>query len=348
MRFRSILLASVMLLATGCDYDSSGYPSGPGTVYPPAPTRLWAEGLWTVSGVPGEINRLDASQLLTTGTLIPATRLSTPSASLFTLNSIAFDNQGVMWVASEEDSVLLGFIAGNEGATGSVTPAITINPIAGSIAAPTGIAFDTDGSLWMANIGNGTIVRFDKSQLARSGTPIPTVTITGVPHPSGLAFDASGTLWVTDLRANTVSRYLRGQLLTSGDKEPAIVLSSNANSLVNPSGIAFDSFNNMWIANNGNESVVEFRPPERTSSGSPAPALTLRPTQAPLGGPVGIAFDAEGSIWIAGAQGVLSKFTAASIAASGPDEPVLQVKLQNNVLLWSIAFFPKPVGFPLN
>jgi sugar lactone lactonase YvrE len=181
-----------------------------------------------VSGVPGEINRLDASQLLTTGTLIPATRLSTPSASLFTLNSIAFDNQGVMWVASEEDSVLLGFIAGNEGATGSVTPAITINPIAGSIAAPTGIAFDTDGSLWMANIGNGTIVRFDKSQLARSGTPIPTVTITGVPHPSGLAFDASGTLWVTDLRANTVSRYLRGQLLTSGDKEPAIVLSSNA------------------------------------------------------------------------------------------------------------------------
>lgn len=346
MRFRLTLLGLVVLFGTGCDYNTD-YTSGPPVVYPPAAT-FFADGLWTVSGAPGEIARLDATQLLTGGTLTPATKLFTSSASLFTLNSIAFDDAGVMWVASEDDSELLGFAPGTEGATGFITPSIILQSVSGSIARPTGMAFDNDGSLWIANFANGTIVRFDKSQLSKSGAPVPSVTITGVANPTGLAFDASATLWVTDLHANTVSRYLRGQLTTSGEKPPAIVLSASSNSLVNPAGIAFDSFNNMWIANTGGESVVEFRPPQRTSSGSPIPIVTLQPTETSLEVPAGLAFDAEGSLWIMGVHGTLSKFTAGSIAGSGNAEPLLQVKLANNVLLWSIAFWPKPSGFPIN
>jgi sugar lactone lactonase YvrE len=345
MRFSWTLLGLMVLLASGCDYNPD-YTSAPPMVDPPA--VAFAEGLWTVSGAPGEIVRLDATQLLTDGTLTPATRLFTSSASLFTLNSIAFDDAGVMWVASEDDSELLGFAPGTEGAAGFITPSISIRPVSGSIAGPTGMAFDIDGSLWVANLANGTIVRFEKSQLSKSGAPIPSVTITGVANPTGLAFDASATLWVTDLRANTVSRYLRGQLTTSGEKPPAIVLRASSNSLVNPAGIAFDSFNNMWIANTGAESVVEFRPPQRTSSGSPIPVVTIRPTETSLGVPAGLAFDTEGSLWIMGGQGTLSKFTAGSIAGSGNAEPLLQVKLANSVLLWSVAFWPKPSGFPLN
>ncbi len=345
MRIRSTLLGLVVLVAMGCGY-SSDYTSGPPVVNPPAAT--FAEGLWTVSGAPGEIARLDATQLLADGTQTPATRLFTSSVSLFALNSIAFDDAGVMWVASVADSELLGFAPGTEGAAGFITPSIILRPVSGSIAVPTGMAFDSDGSLWVANHGNGTIVRFDKAQLSKSGAPVPSITITGVANPTGLAFDASATLWVTDLQANTVSRYLRGQLLTSGEKPPAIVLSATSNSLVNPGGIAFDSFNNMWIANTGAESVVEFRPPQRTASGSPIPVVTLRPTEASLGAPAGLAFDPDGSLWIMGVQGTLSKFTAGSIAGSGNAEPLLQVQVANSTLLWSIAFWPKPSGFPLN
>src|SRR3954469_19696789 len=110
MRFSSLLLSTVILFASACDYNSS-YPSGP-TVYPPPVTTKFAEGLWTVSGSPGEIARLDATQLLVSGTQTPLTRLSTSSASLFTLNSIAFDDDGVMWVASEDDSQVLAFGTG--------------------------------------------------------------------------------------------------------------------------------------------------------------------------------------------------------------------------------------------
>lgn len=251
-----------------------------------------------------------------------------------------------MWIASRDDSVLAGFVAGD--VVSSMDPSIIIKSKEGSIAGPLGIAFDHDRSLWVSNFVSGTIVRFDRSQLAVSGAPTPSVTITGIAHPTGLAFDAQGALWVTDILANTVSKYLRGQLFTSGDKPPAIVLSANGNSLVNPSGIAFDSFNNMWIANPGNQTVVAFRPPQRGSTSSPAPFLTLAPTQQPLENPAGIAFDQQGSLWIIGVSGLLSKFTADDIAASGPAEPTLQMRIENHLLVWGIAFWPKPSGFPLN
>lgn len=141
---------------------------------------------------------------------------------------------------------------------------------------------------------------------------------------------------------------MRGQLLASGNKTPAVVLSANGLSLVNPSGIAFDSFNNMWITNTGAQSVVAFRPPQRVATGSVAPFLTLSPGAMPLESPTGIAFDQTGNLWVMGLSGLLSKFTAAEIAASGPAEPSLQMRVDNHMLLWNIAFWPRPSGFPLN
>lgn len=346
MRFITLRAALALLVtatAAACDY-----PAYPPTAPPeqPPPTATFPAGLWTVSGALSEIARLDDDQLLTSGPKIPATKLFTSNVALTWLNSIAFDSTGTMWIGSRDDSVLAAFVGGDNSA--SATPSIIIKSKAQSLAGISGIAFDFDRSLWVANFAAGTIVRFDKTQLAASGSPVPSVTISGVAHPTGLAFDATGALWVTDAVANTISRYLRGQLLSSGDKEPAIVLSATGNSLVNPTGIAFDSFNNMWVANLGGQSVVAFRPPQRGSSGAPAPFLTLAPTVMPLDNPTGLAFDQDGSLWIMGVFGLLSKFTAADIAASGPAEPTLQMRIENHLLIWNIAFWPKPSGFPLN
>jgi hypothetical protein len=49
-----------------------------------------------------------------------------------------------------------------------------------------------------------------------------------------------------------------------------------------------------------------------------------------------------------GLTGVLTKFMALEIAASGRVVPNLQIRIPDRVLFWSIAFWPKPAGFPLN
>jgi sugar lactone lactonase YvrE len=339
---------ALLLLAGACDYEPAYIVTPPPVPAPVDSAReSFPEGLWTISGTSGQIVRLDASQLSTDGVHAPVTRLFTSSANLISLNSVAFDSAGTMWVASVDDSRVLAFEPGEADASGFTTPAVILSPNSGSIAGPSGIAFDSHRNLWVANFTSGTIVRFDRSQLERSGAPVPAVIVSGIAHPTGLAFDAAGALWVTDIQANTVSRYLPDQLLNSGDQPPAVVLSAVAGSFTNPSGIAFDSFNNMWVANTGNESVVVLRPPQRAASGAPVP-FTIRLASSNLANPSGLAFDQEGSLWVMGISGILSKFTAGSLAASGPAEAVLQIEIPDNGLFWSIAFWPRPSGFPLN
>lgn len=344
----SMKVALLLLIAVGCD-KSYNPTTAPPVVLPPIPPAGSAQdGLWTVSGAPGEIIRLDPTQLLTTGTRTPATRLFTSSASLFALNSVAFDSNGMIWVASQDDSLLLAFAPASGDSIGFGTPAVIIAPTSGSISGPTGIAFDRDHGLWVANFASGTIVRYDRSQLATSGAPVPSVTISGIAHPTGLAFDAGGALWVSDLLSNTVSEYSVAQLSTSGERAPSVVLAPTSLSLANPSGIAFDAANNLWVANTANQSVTAFRPPQRAASGAPTPFVTLEGGDVPLGTPAGLAFDSEGSLWVVGLIGTLNKFSLASIAASGPAVPDVRIRVDNRLLFWGVAFWPKPVGLPLN
>lgn len=335
-------LGFLLFIATGCDYS----PAGPYDNPPPVQSR--DEGLWTSSGAPAEILRFNPAQLPSTGSGLPSATITTFSGSLFTLNGIAFDSTGTLWVASEDDSALLAFSPGTAPSSLPIEANIVISAKAGSISGPTGLAFDHAGGLWVANAANGTLVHFDKSQLTASGAPVPTVILSGLGRPTSLAFDVVGALWVSDILANTVSRFLVGQLFTSGEKPAAIVLSSNSGSLVNPSGIAFDAFNNLWVANTGNETVVSFAVTQRGNTNAPVPHVTLTANQQSLVSPAGLAFDADGSLWVVGVSGIMTKFAAASLGASGSPVPDVRVTITNHLLFWSVAFWPTPAGLPIN
>lgn len=333
----------ISILAIGAACDSNSVAPTP---LPPSPEVQ--PGLWMASGSPSAILRLDPAQLLENASLEPAKKLTTSSAGLFTLNSIAFDTDGTMWVASEDESLLLAFSPAAASSTGPTPATVVIRPKAGSISGPSSLAFDKQHNLWVANYANGTIARFDRPTLSASGSPTPSVVISGLGHPTSLAFDAVGTLWISDNQANTISRYLVGQLLTSGEKEAAIVLSSNANSLVNPAGIAFDAAGNLWVANTGNQTVASFGIAQRGATGSPVPRLVLSPGSSPLIIPVALAFDAEGSLWVMGGSGGLKKFEPDALDGEGSQQSSVKIVVSDHVLFWSIAFWPKPAGLPLN
>src|SRR5258705_7788831 len=120
-----IAVGSLVAGALACSYDSTqpyGTPPGGQGSPPPdttsAATTSALDGLWTSSGSGPALLRLSAAQLTGHRNITATSTITTASASLATLNSIAFENAGTMWVASENDDRLLAFGPDRLGATG--------------------------------------------------------------------------------------------------------------------------------------------------------------------------------------------------------------------------------------
>ena len=338
---RQAVFAAAFTAAIACGgYDSTS-PN-----YPPVPSS--EDGLWTASAFNPAIFRLAPSQLLTDGTPTPATSISTTSADLFNMNGIAFDTDGTMWVTSQDDSTLVGFAPAALAKSGSTPATIVISSTAGSLSGPTSLAFDPQHRLWVSNSANGTIVRFDRAQLATSGAPVPAVTIAGLGLPTGLAFDNAGSLWVADTRRRKIASFTPAQQAVSGFIAPSVVISAVATSIVNPTGLAFDASGNLWFTNPDSRSVASFTQAQLAATGSPAPSVVVSSDGASLSVPVGLAFDAGGSLWVINAAGQLEKFATASLGATGAPAPSVRLKINDGTLFWSLAFWPKPAGLPVN
>ncbi len=342
MRFnlRRVTIGLTVVIAAGCAYDS-GYTT-PNPPPPPMPG-----GLWTASASPSAILRLAPSQLGSTGALTPATTITTPSAELATLVGIAFDAAGDLWVASQDDSHLIGFAPAGLTSSGSAAAMAVIAPNAGSLSGPTSLAFDPEHRLWLANRANGTLVRFDPAQLAAGGAPVPAVILSGLDLPTSIAFDAAGSLWVSDSRANTLAKYSAAQLAASGSPAPVVLLSAAPNSLVKPSGLAFDASGNLWVANTNGASLAAFSPDQLAATGSPEPRVVLSSNDGSLTLPVGLAFDAAGNLWVVGGGGALTEFARASLGATGAPAPSARFQFTGYSLFWNVAFWPRPAGLPL-
>ncbi|MDQ6769737.1 MAG: NHL repeat-containing protein [Gemmatimonadota bacterium] len=333
---RQTAAVAAFTIALGCGYDSTTpYPS-------PIPDLSVQEGLWTSSGSSPAILRLAPSQLLTTGDRAPATEISTQSAKLFDLNGVAFNTDGTLWVTSQDDSMLVAFAPTSLAGSGAAAATTVIAHTNGSLSAPTGLAFDRQHRLWVANFGNGTIVRFDPAQLMSSGSPVPAVTISGLGKPSALAFDAAGSLWVSDGGRNKVVSYSEEQLGASGLLTPRVVISARATSIATPTGIAFDAEGNLWVASVGNQTIVAFTPAQLTATGSPIPQVVLSTNAGSLLIPTGLAFDSDGSLWVMGAAGALEKFPRTALNTTGAPAPSVRITVTGHVGYWSVALWPTP------
>jgi sugar lactone lactonase YvrE len=147
--------------------------------------------LWVANANASTVVQFTASQLTASGSPTPAVTLSATSGSLSGPAGLAFDQRGNLWVANANASTVVEFTASQLAASGSPTPPVTLGATSGSLDAPSGLAFDRSGDLWVANDISGTVVEFTASQLGASGAPTPIVTLSGsaLSGPHGLAFD---------------------------------------------------------------------------------------------------------------------------------------------------------------
>jgi sugar lactone lactonase YvrE len=209
----------------------------------------------------------------------------TNSTSLDSPYGLAFDPSGNLWVADLLNGRVLEYTAPfstHEAASLVIgEPSFTAANDEVSktgLNAPNSLAFDSSGNLWVVDghrvleyaaplatheaaslvIGQNT---FTNSSTATDST--------GLNIPNGLAFDSSGNLWVADKVNNRVLEYksplstfeaaslVVGQPnFTSSATTP--VTEPTATSLDEPTGLAFDSSGNLWVADWSDGRVLEY------------------------------------------------------------------------------------------
>ncbi len=247
---------------------------------------------------------------------------------------MAFDSKGDLWIVDSSNNRVLEYappfstgeaasqVIGQTSLTGSGDTSSS-----GSLFGPTGLAFDPSGDLWVVDTGNNRILEFKtpfsdgESASLVIGQPtfggyIGTTSSGGLNSPSYIAFDPSGNLWVTDQGNNRVLEF--ASPFSTGEKASVVIGHANftsfapsstvtAKSMFEPVGIAFDSKGDLWVADSGDDRVLEYAAP--FSIGDSA-AIAVIGQSSLTGTSTGlhayaIAFDSGDDLWVSdGISGV--------------------------------------------
>jgi hypothetical protein len=136
---------------------------------------------------------------------------------------------------------------------------IAITYTGGGLSAPTSIAADAAGAVWITNNGNSSVTKLDDTGTAISGTNGFTAG-GSINSPSAVAIDGNGNAWIANAGNNTVTE------LNSVGASVGVVSDP---SLKTPASLAIDGSGNVWIANSGSNSVTAFTSSGVLLSGAP-------------------------------------------------------------------------------
>ncbi len=204
---------------------------------------------------------------------------------------------------------------------------------------PTGLLVDGGGNLFVADSGNGRVLRFP-SPFAHQGleqadlvlgqrdfkTVITDPTQFNMARPYGLALSANDGLLVSDVADNRVLffRFNSSGAFTSGQGAEKVfgqqdfisVKSGNGTREMNgPRGVGFDTEGRPYVADTGNSRVLIFDQINNNQSGAPA-AFTITGLSAPRGVYVS---SATGESWITDTgNGTVRKYPKFQILLGNP------------------------------
>jgi hypothetical protein len=270
---------------------------------------------------------------------------------------LAFDRAGNLWLAGRtiDDPPLLRYpAAAVAGGGGREVHDIGItSAVFGDSPTVEALAFDPAGNLWTA-VQHGPVVMFTAEQLARSGSPTPTVEIGGLVRTRALAFDAAGNLWASSDRA--VVRYDASRLATSTHQPPDLALELMSpppvvGSLPTIWGMAFDVDGNLWVNHQGTL-FARVTPADQAGSGARTITPDVQINIAITGLAQGIAFDDSGGLWFVYDPGRVARLAADQLTTSaGPGARAVPETIIDSAELGqagSVAFYPASAGLPLH
>jgi uncharacterized protein (TIGR03437 family) len=199
---------------------------------------------------------------------------------------------------------------------------------------PTGLVVDTSGNLYVADRGNGRVLRFPQpfvnytpgvmeqadlvlGQGGFSSTKITDATSRTMAQPYGLAFTLAGGLLVSDVALNRVL-YFQGPSASMKSGMPATIVlgqpdfnSSSSGSGVTqmsaPHHISTDTDDRLYVADAGNSRIDIFNNAPTADSGQAAAQFLTNGISSPRGIYVSAA---TGDIWVADASGAAIRYPA--------------------------------------
>ncbi len=171
------------------------------------------------------IDELSKAQLNAgTADVMPAIVIT--SSDLEQAEFLTFDKAGNAWVKNHiRISMIAEFSASQLTSSGSKSASVVLSSdTSGSIDDAGQIAFDDEGNLWVPNLGANTVVEFTQSQLASTGGPTPTVTLSSASFdgPWALTFDSKGDLVVVNYEDGTIDKFTAKQIKVSGAPTPEV------------------------------------------------------------------------------------------------------------------------------
>ena len=246
---------------------------------------------------------------------------------------------GKLWFGNSNgpqpaNSTLLGFSPGSVAATGTHAADRAANT-AGS----GGFAFDRDGNVWVigATGADAPLARFRSASFSTGGDKFPDVTIdspsfgVAIPGPQVAAFDPQGNLWVSVQASNKLVKFTPEQL-EAGGMVTAVV---EQREIPAPSGIAFDAAGNLWVGAKDGPSVMRIDAAHLDTTGMGADltitAMSPPPVINTLGSPMGLAFDAAGSLWV-NYDGTMVKLNVADLVGAGTKTITPAIQIVTDVL----------------
>jgi streptogramin lyase len=154
---------------------------------------------------------------------------------------IAFDTSGNAWIANQQGNSLT-----------ELDPlGAFLNTFTAAFNDPTGIQIDQDNNVWITNLNGGKLTKLLLNGTQAPGSPFTTPSLSA---PVAVAIDGASNIWVSGyVGTSSVDEFNPSGTLLS----PATGFQGGGLALSRDFGIAIDRAGDVWISNNGNNTVTE-------------------------------------------------------------------------------------------
>ena len=315
------------------------------------PTGLTLDSTLKIYVTDVSANSVNVFSAGSTGNVAPIETIADPKTGMDNPLGIAFDSHNNIYVANAGSQDNAGgfdsVTSYPAGSYANVAPTTTIGaagatPNNTGLNDPDAIALGSDNGIWVANAlggasGIGSLTWYPPGS---NGNVAPQVVIsgsnTGLNDPVGIAISTANNPFVLNASggpdsAGSITVYL---YTNSGNATPTKTIqgtsSSNQTGFANPSGLALDGSNNIYVTNDGSasggsDSITIYA---AGSNGNVAPMSTISGPLTQLNLPSGIAVDSGGNIYVAndgGDEGGIDAITIYPPGSNGNVSPLFNI-----------------------